>query len=160
MKTPLIALFAVLTVGNLTPAFAQTALAKWQTLINNKVLTNTEKFEGGNMQILGMNLSSEPGAYITELHLCKDGSFLRVQKVSQQPQNASANSKAVISIRDKVSGTWKFTQTDASSAVIKLKPKRSADLQEGDKTLNLSFDAAYTLIDDERWLREKSPICQ
>lgn len=153
-----------LTLLVLGEADAQAA-SRWTGLLGGQVLTRVLKDDGSAVTLNGNKIQAGAGSVITELHLCKDGSFLRVQKVTSAGEslnigNISARASAGSAMM-RWTGKWKITQADATSATVRLTPKAGSDeLEDDDSELSISFDGANTVVNDARWYRMKSPVCR
>ena len=159
-----LSLMATLSLLTLGQASAQAAASKWKGLLNNQMLSRTVSVGNSGISVPGVNVHSGTVKTTTELHLCADGSFLRVEKVNVGAQAVNAGGVSVASppINDikKASGKWKIVSADAVHVNIQLTPAKAVDLIETDRKLDISFDGANTMVNGERWARMKSPICR
>lgn len=155
---------ALAALSLLAAGQASAQVAKWRGLLGNQKLVQTTSVGPARINIPGAAVEGGGVKTTTELHLCKDGSFLRVETSSVGASGVKIPSANVGSsgINDvsKVSGKWKIVSTDSVHASIQLTPTKADDLTGDDRKLEVSFDGAYTLVNDERWNRMKSPVCQ
>lgn len=151
--------FSLLATGQ-----ASGQAAKWQDLLGNQKLVQVVSSGPASMNIPGVDISAGGVKTTNELHLCKDGSFLRVETTNVVSSKVNAPGVNVASgpVNDvrKASGKWKIVSADSVHVNIQLTPTKSTDLAVSDRKLDISFDGAYTIVNDERWNRMKSPICR
>lgn len=166
MKTPLRNLLGLVGLFSLLGGAqaASGAVAKWQGLLSNQKLVQTVSVGSASLSFGGASLSSGAVKNTTELHLCKDGSFLRVETTSVGSTSmGSAGSNVAsppVNNVEKASGKWKIVSADSVHVNILLTPSKATDLMGNDRKLDISFDGANTMVNGERWNRMKSPICR
>lgn len=143
---------------------ASAQAAKWQGLLGNQKLGHALNVGAGGVNIPGVSVSGGGVKTTIELHLCKDGSFLRTETVNVGKSGVNVPGvnvgSAPVNTVNKASGKWKIVSADSVHVNILLTPSKATDLMGNDRKLDISFDGAYTMVNGERWNRMKSPVCR
>lgn len=145
---------------------AKSPADKWKDLLVNRVLSQKLNSSGAVVMTSDTKAKAGESTILTQLHLCKDGSFVHVEKM-----NAGAASLNVAGVKmnapesemvTKITGKWKMTKATSANVKIVLIPAEDQDddLDEEDSNLLISFDGSHTIVNDTRWARMKSNACR